>query len=122
VYATHSGCYVVQAEGEGGCMAYDQVCLTVENDFTVYIPNTFTPNGDGLNDFFLVSGEGFSQAILAVYVRWGASMFYSEEVTKGWDGKCKGTECKQDVYTYVLSFYGLDRKFYQRTGNVQLIR
>ena len=122
VYATHSGCYVVQAEGEGGCMAYDQVCLTIENDFTVYIPNTFTPNGDGLNDFFLVSGEGISQTKLAVYNRWGASVFYSEEVTKGWDGKFKGTECKQDVYTYVLSFYGLDRKFYQRTGNVQLIR
>lgn len=122
VFATHSGCYIVQAEGEGGCLAFDEVCLVVENDFTVYIPNTFTPDGDGLNDVFEVFGEGISQVKLAIYDRWGARVFYSEDVTKGWDGKLKGQDCKQDVYTYVLSFYGLDRKAYQKTGNVNLMR
>lgn len=122
VYATRNGCYLIQAESEGGCLAYDEVCLTVDEDFSVYVPNSFTPNGDGINDALQVFGEGISQVKLAIYDRWGQRIFYSEDVMKGWDGRFKGEDCKQDVYTYVLTYFGLNRKAYEKTGSINLIR
>ena len=120
IYASHDGCYVVQAQNETGCLAYDEVCIEVTEDFSIYLPNTFTPNNDGINDIFAVYGENISEVKLAVYDRWGAKVFYSEDVLKGWDGSYKGETCKNDIYTWVLSYKGLDRKTYHRTGHVSL--
>jgi gliding motility-associated-like protein len=122
VYATHNGCYIVQAQDDNGCLATDNVCIEVLDDFTVYLPNSFTPNKDGINDVFLVYGESISQVKMSIYDRWGAKVFYSEDVFKGWDGSFKGVDCKQDIYTYVVSYYGLNRKMYTRTGHVNLLR
>ena len=66
--------------------------------------------------------ENISEVKLAVYDRWGARVFYSEDVLKGWDGTYKGQLCKNDIYTWVLSYKGLDRKTYHRSGHVSLLR
>lgn len=121
VYATHDGCYVVMAENETGCLAYDDVCLKVTEEFTIYMPNTFSPNGDGLNDEFMVYGEHISDVKLSVYNRWGTRLFYSDDVTIGWDGSYNGKACKNDTYTWILSYKGLDRKTYNTSGHVILI-
>lgn len=76
-------------------------------DFTIYMPNSFTPNGDGKNDVFKVEGESIVQEgfELAVYDRWGGQLFLSTNPNYGWDGKSvAGTRAPQGVYTAVLKY------------------
>jgi gliding motility-associated-like protein len=122
VYPSRSGCYVVEVTNEYGCTASDQVCLEIREDFSIYVPNSFTPNGDGLNDVFLVFGENISNVNLEIFDRWGELLFVSYDQFRGWDGTFKGEKCKPDAYTYRLRYQGLDRKTYERTGHVQIVR
>lgn len=73
----------------------------------VFIPNLFTPNGDGNNDFFVVYGEGFESLELKIYNRWGVLVFYSRDVeeitTTGWDGTYNGTPQTAGTYLWKLN-------------------
>jgi hypothetical protein len=53
VYPSGSSCYIAEAINEEGCVVRDEVCLEITKDFSAYIPNTFTPDNDGINDVFL---------------------------------------------------------------------
>ncbi len=116
------GCYIVEAVNEYGCSVTDDVCIELTEDFTVYIPNTFSPNGDGKNDLFLIYGENISDISMEVYNRWGVQLFQSGDYKVGWDGKYRESTCPVGVYTYVIRYTGLDRKKYTKTGNVNIIR
>lgn len=122
VYPTRSGCYVVQAVNEEGCSASDDICIELTEDFTLYVPNSFTPNGDGINDQFVFFGENISDATLEIYDRWGAKIFYSADFHTGWDGTFKDALCPVGSYTYVIKYTGLNRKKYTKTGNVNLMK
>jgi gliding motility-associated-like protein len=122
IYPTHSGCYVVETRNEEGCTASDDICIDLTEDFTIYVPNSFSPNNDGINDVFLVFGENISDVSMEIYDRWGAKIFYSGDYRTGWDGKFKDTSCPSDTYTYLIRYKGVDRKSYTKTGNVNLIR
>jgi gliding motility-associated-like protein len=121
VHPLKSGCYTALAINEYGCEAKDNVCLGITEDFYIYIPNSFTPNNDGLNDVFYVYGENIQHLTLEIFDRWGLHLFTSNSMSQGWDGSFRGTQCKPDAYTYRVSYTGLDRKRYQRTGHVNLI-
>ena len=79
--------------------------------FNYFIPDAFTPNGDGLNDVFRVNGlyrtVNFS---MVVFNRWGQMLFESDDIDKGWNGKWGGTDCPPDTYIWVvkISFPGKD--------------
>lgn len=120
IQATRNGCYVVQAVNQYGCKATDVVCIEVTTDFGAYIPNAFTPNGDGLNDVFYVYGYSISNVTMDIFDRWGAKLFSSKDQTIGWDGVYRGTLCKQDVYVYKVTYKGLNGKKYYKTGHVTL--
>lgn len=121
VFPTNSTCYIVEATDNKGCRAQDDVCLSVINEEYIYIPNTFTPNNDGLNDVFYVYGLGFQNFELSIFDRWGNKIFYSLEQLKGWDGKYKGEKCKQDVYVYMFECKKADGKRISRTGHINLL-
>lgn len=80
--------------------------LNVIEDFTMYIPNTFTPNEDGVNDIFQPKGMGWKpdQYEFLIYDRWGNLIFKTNDYTKGWDGTVKGSGgiCPSDVYVYKI--------------------
>ena len=78
--------------------------LEVIEDFTMYIPNAFTPNGDGLNDIFQPKGMGWKpdQYEFLIYDRWGTLIFKTNDYTKGWDGTIKGILSPSDVYVYKI--------------------
>lgn len=118
----NSGCYQIQAVTNQGCKAVDEVCIEVTKDYNIYIPNTFTPNYDGLNDLFLVYGTGITKLEMSIFDRWGAKLYTSNDQLKGWDGTVKGEESKQDVYTYVVTFTSIDSKQHTKTGHVTLLR
>jgi gliding motility-associated-like protein len=122
VYPSKSGCYIAESINEFGCYSQDEVCLDIRADYSIYIPNSFSPNGDGLNDVFRVYGENFSQLKVDVYNRWGQLLFRSSDVNGGWDGTFNGAACEQGTYTYRISYTGLDSKVNQVTGHVNLLR
>ncbi len=117
-----SGCYRVQAVNEFGCKSSDEVCVEVTSHYNIYIPNIFTPNGDGLNDVFLVYGTGLSNFEMIIYDRWGEKLFQSKDQLQGWDGTYKGELSKDDVYTYLVKYQSLDGKKHTKTGHVTLMK
>jgi gliding motility-associated-like protein len=106
-----------------GCTNTDDVFIKVYKGPTYYIPNAFTPNGDGANDIFRATPVGISVTdYFAVYNRMGEMVFITREWLKGWDGTYKGK--KADAGTYVWMIKGSDKygKVVEMKGTVILIR
>jgi gliding motility-associated-like protein len=100
--------------------------VEVKNDFNVSIPNTFTPNYDGLNDIFIpvFTSYGFDQRSyqLEIFDRWGSLLFTTNDYKKGWDGIYKGEVVKEDVYVYRIRFKTSDGTSFEKYGHVTLLR
>jgi gliding motility-associated-like protein len=112
-----------------GC--HDKVSQTLEikNDFGVYIPNSFTPNEDGVNDVFgpVFTPYGLDAKTfeMEIFNRWGASLYRSKDVTKGWNGTIqnKGAEpLKEEVYVYKIKYKDMNGVVYNKLGYVTLLR
>lgn len=89
----------------------------------LYIPNTFTPNGDGHNDVFRVRGPNFAIYYFAVYNRWGELMYETTDPSQGWDGNYKGKPSDPGVFGYyVKAKCGEGSEEIFKKGNVTLIR
>jgi gliding motility-associated-like protein len=101
------------------------VPVEVKPDFAIYIPNTFTPDGNGLNDMFFPLGVGIDEENyrLDIFDRWGENIFTSNNFRKGWDGSVKGGKiAPQGVYVYKLMVYDLQGNKYPFVGHVTVIR
>lgn len=122
ITATHSGCYVIETINEFGCKAKDDVCIEITTNSGVFIPNAFSPNGDGLNEVFLVYGYSISDVTMDIFDRWGERLFSSTDQKLGWDGTYKGKPCTNDSYVYKVSYKGLDGKKQYKTGHVTINR
>jgi gliding motility-associated-like protein len=122
IYASNSKCYILTAENEFGCKNSDEVCVEITKDYGLYIPNSFTPNDDGLNDEFFVKGHGVSELNIFIYNRWGELVFRGNRFEDRWDGTFKGEKCPEDVYTYLIKFKALDGSFKKKTGHITLLR
>ncbi|MBS1651580.1 MAG: gliding motility-associated C-terminal domain-containing protein [Bacteroidetes bacterium] len=122
VTPSQNSCYVIEVTNKYGCKADDEVCLIITDNFGIYIPNAFTPNGDGLNDTFNAKAYSILSFKMDVFDRWGENLFTSNDITKGWDGTYKGALCKTDVYVYKVTYKGLDGKLYYKTGTVTLLK
>jgi gliding motility-associated-like protein len=106
-----------------GCVGYDTVFVKVYEGPKYYIPNSFTPNGDGINDIFRAIPVGISYTTyFRVYNRLGELVFETNKWLKGWDGTYKGKD--QPNGTYVWIVYGTDRNLNKviEKGTVNLIR
>ena len=90
--------------------------------FTFYIPNSFTPNEDDVNDEFFGTGEGFTEYSMYVYDRWGELIFESNDHEYHWDGTFKGSQVQQGTYAYrfyIIDWQGHDHQY---EGHVTLHR
>jgi gliding motility-associated-like protein len=105
-----------------GCIDTVVKVILVEDDYSIYIPNSFTPNSDGLNDIFQAKGSGFTDYTLEVYDRWGELIFISHDFQTGWDGNYKGQGPKCDVYVWKIHLKTLSGKTKTLTGQVALLR
>jgi gliding motility-associated-like protein len=88
---------------------------------TFYIPNSFTPNGDGLNDIFKPKGENFSEFEMFIYNRWGEMIYYSNN-TSGWDGGVAGYYVPEGVYCYIITYRDIKKRPIIKIGSLTLIR
>lgn len=111
-------CILLLATNDYGCIDSSRECVTIKPDYTIYVPNAFTPNGDGLNDVFLPLAQSVREYELIIYNRWGLKVFTSNELNLGWNG---ATEA-QGAYNYVilLTTNGGEEKIY--SGSVTLYR
>jgi gliding motility-associated-like protein len=112
-----------------GCSASDSVKVFVRcNGSMVFIPNTFTPNGDGQNDYFFPRGEGVGgMASLKVFNRWGQMVYERNNIAlndehAGWDGTYKGQALAPDVYMYTMQARCEDGKLVTWKGDVTLVK
>ncbi len=87
---------------------------------TIFVPDAFTPNGDGINDLFCVKGEGLQNFTLRIFNRWGQLVFESYNPKQQWDGTYKGKPAQTDTYVYQLIASGLGSQ--TKTGSVTLVR
>lgn len=91
-------------------------------DENIYIPNAFTPNGDGLNDYFKPIGHGIKSCKMAIYNRWGEEIFVSNVMSEGWNGTLKGEMLTPDVFVYIVQAVGNSGQTYYLKGTVTLLR
>jgi gliding motility-associated-like protein len=118
--------YTVQVTDVFGCTGQDTVLLKVRSpicDFPyIFVPNTFTPNGDGLNDVLYVRGDYIDELELYIYNRWGQLVFETRDKNVGWDGTFKGELLRTDVFGYYLKCICYGQEEYFTRGNVTLLR
>ncbi|MFL5763353.1 MAG: PKD domain-containing protein [Bacteroidia bacterium] len=99
-------CVTLVASNLGGCTDTTVNCVTIEPEFTFYIPNAFSPNGDGINDIFAPKGDNIAEFTMRIFDRWGNQVFISKALNEGWDGKVKGGSgeiAEEDVYVYNIT-------------------
>lgn len=112
------------SKGPNGCP--DTVLyqfIVTDNSHRILIPNVFTPNGDGVNDFFLLEYAGFKTLEGEIYNRWGKHLATIDFLNESWNGKNKeGQEMETGVYFYLLKGHGYDGDFYEYRGFVELLK
>lgn len=117
--------YTVAVTDEFGCTLSKQVEVEVEplicGEPLVFIPNTFTPNGDGKNDVLYVRSGILENFVLRIYNRWGELLFETTSLEKGWNGTFKGKYCEQGVYDYYFEGTCLNGDTFQKRGNVTIL-
>jgi gliding motility-associated-like protein len=126
-YPADTGTYLVYlwVETQYGCSDSIYHPIRINSDFTVFIPNSFTPTRDGLNDSFKVYGTGIVEAEMLIFNRWGellSSYKNLEPMTKGWDGKNNRQPVKQDVYVYKIKVRDFTGEWHDFTGQVNLLK
>ncbi len=87
---------------------------------TIYIPNSFTPNGDGINDVFEIKGEAIKTYTLYIYNRWGELVYTAQN--HGWDGSHYGNQCQPGTYNYKSEITDIFGRNSERKGSINLIK
>ncbi|MGN6533369.1 MAG: PKD domain-containing protein [Ginsengibacter sp.] len=121
--------YTIRVKNDGGCSAEDKISVYVLcNNSNVFVPNTFSPNGDGANDIFYPRGSGvFKIQNLKVFNRWGEvvfekSNFNPNDASAGWNGTFRGKPLPPDVFVYILQVVCDNNTSLTFKGNIALIK
>lgn len=120
------GTYIVtlQVTNAFGCVGVGTLeqPITVSTVPEIFIPNTFTPNGDGNNDEFKVFGENIELKKMRVYNHYGNEVYRGSGLENGWDGTYEGEDQPSGVYAYIIEIEDFLGNIYNREGSVTLIR
>lgn len=121
--------YTVTAVNDGGCTITDQITVFVTcSGDNLFIPNTFSPNGDGMNDQFYPRGRGILEIkSIKVFSRWGQQVYWrnnirANDASQGWDGTFKGVALSPDVYVYIIDVVCENNSVVTLKGDVMLVR
>ncbi|MEO6948666.1 MAG: PKD domain-containing protein [Ginsengibacter sp.] len=121
--------YSIAVKNNGGCLALDKVTVFVLcNNANIFIPNTFSPNGDGVNDVFFPRGKGvFKIKNIRVFDRWGQVVFersniMANDITTGWNGTYNGRKLGAEVFVYMVTLVCENNESIHLKGDLTLIR
>ena len=117
------GTYTVTVSNLCGSSSASAVVETQNCEFTLEMPNVFTPNGDHTNDIFVPTEiNGIAEIQLIVFNRWGDVVYNTTDVLPSWDGESRGTPCAEGSYFWKIEASDFQGKQYSFHGNVHLIR
>lgn len=123
---TETTTYFVSGTGNNGCPVNGQVTVVVRNpsceDPYVFLPNAFSPNGDGNNDVLKLEGADIQEVTWIIYDRWGEKLFQADSVDDAWDGIYLGKTLPPDTYAFYLRVSCVGGRESIRKGNVTLLR
>lgn len=121
--------YTVSFVDSNGCRNTGQIqVIVICKNANVFVPNTFSPNGDGSNDVFYVRGKGLDRVkSLRIFNRWGEVVFEAQQFPVndpgfGWNGKYKGNKPVPDVYVYQVEVFCDNSQIIRFEGNIALIQ
>ena len=118
--------YLYTVTDKYGCQKSDTLFIAVKDVFCIepylFVPNSFTPNGDGHNDILYVNGLTLTEIDFAIYNRWGERVFATTDPKMGWDGTYKGKDCEPAVYVYYLTATCIGGEKYVKKGNITLMK
>ncbi len=115
-------CYTLIARDSVNCADTVKKCVTVEKAGIIFIPNSFSPNGDGNNDVFKVYGVNIQLENFSVFNRYGERVFYTTDINRGWDGKYKSALCDMGTYYYLVRYRNSEGEKLTMKGDVGLLR
>lgn len=116
-------CITLLVSNNAGCTDTTIGCLYIQPEYSLYIPNTFTVNGDGLNEMWQLYGRGIKKLEVRIFDRWGEELYFFDDLAKGWPGtRQNGSVCKQDVYVFRVEVTDPSNTTHVILGNVNLIR
>ncbi len=123
-YQTYGEFIIRQVVGnQYGCYDTASRVATVLPEFRFWIPNTFTPDENAMNDRFGPTIIGVTNYEFEIYDRWGQRIFRTNNLEESWDGKFKGVECKEDIYAWKISFKNVTSlKNEVRCGHVLILK
>ena len=114
--------YFVEVIDTNGCRVVDSI--TVEAISTIFVPMSFTPNADGVNDQLIVQGHNILSYQITIRNRWGEIIFQSKDINRHWDGTKhnKGYILPDGVYTYEVHYTILPEEKLHKTGTITLLK
>ena len=129
IEVTEAGQYPFTVTNERNCEARDTIVITEKCISTFFIPNAFSPDGDGTNDIFFGEGINIEDYEMYIFDRWGEEIFHTSDMHEGWDGTINGRPCQVDVYVYKI-YYSTEedhedasgRRRRTKVGTVTLVR
>jgi gliding motility-associated-like protein len=120
------GTYTICLYGENlvGCSETECRQIVLKPDWAMYIPNTFTPNDDGINDVFYCYGTNLVKYELMIFDRWGEMIYVSTDEKEGWKGNTKMSSIlvKEDTYIYKVKITDPENRRHTYSGHVNVVR
>ncbi len=118
-------CYQLVISNQGSRFTSLSVCRRTPASFCgaetpLFVPDAFSPNGDGINDLFEIKGEVAAEYEITIFSAWGTAVFHSQSITQSWDGKLDGTPLPPGVYAYKIRV-GAEGDNFVKTGSVLLV-
>ena len=119
-----SGFYLVTLYMENvyGCRDTTKKTVRIKPTYAIWIPNTFTPDGDGINDYFFVDGYGIKELQTFVFDRWGMLLFDGYFLDSKWSGIYKGKMSQEDVYVYKIRAKDVFNEWHEYIGKITLLK
>ena len=123
---TNTTVYTATVTSPDGCVQSVPVTITVLQpecaEPFIFLPNAFTPNGDGKNDVLYLRANNITSMTLMIYNRWGQKVFESRSQNDGWDGTFKGKKLYPDAFGYYLTVDCGNGQKFQKKGNVTILK
>jgi gliding motility-associated-like protein len=115
--------YTIRITNNAGCITQDTLLVWIFNDYGVYVPSGFSPDGDGVNDKLTPILIGIREVkSFRIYNRWGQLVYQTSEKNEGWNGIYKGGAQLSETYAWVIAVINEEGELIQKTGKSTLIR
>lgn len=112
----------VKGQDNASTQSGDAAAVDIKEGVPLFIPNAFTPNADGINDYFLIPNASLSNFSIAILDRWGNEVFRSNTSAFRWDGQVGTRQAPEGTYIYALEGVTPDGRHVKRSGTVSVMR